>query len=232
MRTSCRNHRKLSQRERLSACLTVEPVASPTGEDVTAEPPCGRADCEPRDVTTLGLVFGDGSTPTHDEIIGAASVEEVLEKGLLLGEHFPPSTLRSGERPTSNSIRCNWKGLALTLEQRERQIRFWLGMEDDETLPDAQEIEAQFKSFIDGIAIQHREYVSANYLPMVRGGLSTDIVILGCYVDYSVGEYLLGTGPGVLTVAYDQVGHSRSYDLLRRGHEAGEFGSDPSNERG
>ena len=209
----------------IAAC-TDEGTGATLDQGVIAHPPCENDACEPRDVSTIGLISGDGSIPSHDEIIGAPSVEEVLEKGLLLGE-FSPVHIAIRGATRSDSVRCDWKGVAVTLEQREAQIRFWFGMEDDVALPGTQEIEAEFMSHINAVAPQYQDYLAASYLPLARGGLSTDIVILGCYVDYSVGEYVLGAGPSVLTVAYDQMGHSRSYDLFRRGHEAGEFGSVP-----
>lgn len=39
-------------------------------------------------------------------------------------------------------------------------------------------------------------------------------------------EYLLGDGPSTVTVAYDRMGESRSYELYERGHAVGEFGDE------
>ncbi len=66
------------------------------------------------------------------------------------------------------------------------------------------------------------------FLPIARGGLSTEYLFLTCYADYIASEYLLGAGPispNKLTVAYDRMWQARSYDLYRRAHDAGEFGN-------
>ena len=65
---------------------------------------------------------------------------------------------------------------------------------------------------------------------MTRGGLTTDYMFLGCYVDYVVSEYLLGSGPtgasNKLAVSYDRMGEARSYELYKLAHAGGEFGSE------
>ena len=50
--------------------------------------------------------------------------------------------------------------------------------------------------------------------------------ILTCYADYNVHEYLLGAGPATLTVAYDRLAKSRSYDLYRSAHDSGRYGAE------
>ena len=61
-----------------------------------------------------------GLTPT-------GTVEEVLEKGLRLAEASPVHLAARGTG-VSNSTRCDWRGIARTLAQREAAIRFWLGL--------------------------------------------------------------------------------------------------------
>ena len=47
----------------------------------------------------------------------------------------------------------------------------------------------------------------------LAAGWSDEYQFLTCYADYRVQEYLLGSGPDVVTVAYDHLGTSGSYDL-------------------
>ena len=79
---------------------------------------------------------------------------------------------------------------------------------------------------------QYQEFIGARFLPIAKGGLSTEYLFLTCYADYTASEYLLGAGPTTLTVAYDHVGEARSYDLYRKEHTAGNFGDEPLQTRG
>ena len=54
--------------------------------------------------------------------------------------------------------------------------------------------------------------------------MTKEYLFLTCYVDVTVNEYVLGTGPSTLTVAYDHIAGARSFDLYRKAHLAGEFG--------
>ena len=85
-------------------------------------------------------------------------------------------------------------------------------------------------SYLGGVAPQYLDYVKASFLPLARGGLSSDLLTLACYADYTASEYLLGAGPlspNKLIVAYDWIGEVSSYELYRREHDAGRFGSEP-----
>ena len=85
-------------------------------------------------------------------------------------------------------------------------------------------------SYLGGVAPQYLDYVKASFLPLARGGLSSDLLTLACYADYTVIEYLLGAGPlspNKLSVAYDRLGQVSSYELYRREHDVGRFGSEP-----
>ena len=86
-------------------------------------------------------------------------------------------------------------------------------------------IETEFMSYVNQMSVRYRDFLAASFIPIARGGLSTDILILTCYADYTIGKYLLGSGPSTLTVAYDHIVEARSYDLYSRSHAAGEFGS-------
>ena len=101
-------------------------------------------------------------------------------------------------------------------------------MDDNEPLPSAVQVEADFMSYINRTPPRYRDFVAASFIPVVRGGLSTERLTLTCYADYGVHEYLLGSGPAgastKLSVAYDRMGEARSYELYSRSHAAGEFG--------
>ena len=72
--------------------------------------------------------------------------------------------------------------------------------------------------------------VKSNFSSIARGGLTTGYTFLSCYADFTVAEYLLGYGTtgtsNNLTVAYNRMGESRSYDLYKLAHTGGEFGSE------
>ena len=148
-------------------------------------------------------------------------VEDVLEKGLYEAGASPVHVAFRGTA-SGDSVRCEWRGVARTLEQREQAIRFWLELSDSDVLPSPDEAERRFVAEVGGAALP--ETAKSGFRIMARGGLSTDQLFMTCYIDYSAAEYLLGAGPSTLTAAYDRMGEMRSYDLYRRAHAAGEFG--------
>ena len=127
------------------------------------------------------------------------------------------------------SVRCDWRGVARTPQQREDAVRFWLDLDAGEALPSPTEVERRFMAELDRISLVYPETVRANFRAIALGGLSTDYLFLTCYVDYAVQEYLLGSGPSgttPLSVSYDRQGEARSYDLYTRAHAMGEFGDE------
>ena len=80
--------------------------------------------------------------------VSADIVEDVLEKGLRLGEASPVHLVVRGS-PVGSSIRCGWRGVARTAAQREQAIRIWLGISDGEPLPTAAEAEQRFMAKLD-----------------------------------------------------------------------------------
>ena len=122
------------------------------------------------------------------------SVEDVLEMGLYAAGVTPTHIAVRGTA-SQGSVRCDWRGTARTAGQREGAIRFWLGKSDTEQLPSASVSEAEFMSHIDQMSPRYQDFVAATFVPIARGGLSTDLLNLTCFVDYSASEYLLGAGP-------------------------------------
>ena len=196
------------------------PSSMPTVVSIAA--PVPDAAQTPRDVSWFSLFsapVGAASGGDYD----SPSVEDSLAMGLYAAGITPTHIAFRGSAETG-SVRCEWRGVARTLGQREDSIRFWLGLGDDDPLPSASDVAKRFMHYIDGMATRHQDGQKGRFLPIARGGLSTDYMTLTCYAEYTASEYLLGTGPTELAVAYDMISESRSYDLYRRSHAAGEFG--------
>ena len=140
-----------------------------------------------------------------------------------LADASPVHLVILGTAP-AESVRCEWRGIARTPEQREAAIRFWLGLEEDDTIPEASFLEAMFTVVLDTVNPRFRETAKSSFLAIARGGLSTEYLFLTCYADYTVSEYLLGDGPSTLTVAYDRMDEARSYSLYKLEHADGSYG--------
>ena len=188
----------------------------------SAETPVPDAAQTSRDVSWFSLFSAPGGA-AYDGDYDSPSVEDSLAMGLYAAGITPTHIAFRGTAGTG-SLRCDWRGVARTAGQREASIRFWLGKDDDEPLSSASEVEVEFMSYIEGMSPRYQDFVGASFLAIARGGLSIDRPALTCYAEYAASEYLLGTGPTKLTVAYDMISESRSYDLYRRSHAAGEFG--------
>ena len=124
----------------------------------------------------------------------------------------------------SSTERCSWHGIVLTSTQRETVLRFWLDTDHDDLLPSAADIQGTFENYLSEIAPEYRESFRANFTHLAQGGVLEDGVVLACYAEYDIHEYVLGSGPPIMTVVYDNVAKSRSYDLYRRSHAAGRYG--------
>ena len=125
------------------------------------------------------------------------------------------------------SVRCDWRGIARTAGQRDDAVRYWIGLDEDEEVPDASYLEVLFTVTLEVWAPRFLETAKSNFLVIARGGLSEEYLYLTCFADYSVAEYMLGDGPDTLTVAYDRMDEAHSYELYTREHAAGEFGAVP-----
>ncbi len=69
------------------------------------------------------------------------STEEVLENGMFAAGASPSHiALRGAAR--KGSVRCDWRDVARTSEQREASVRYWLGIEKDQELPSPARLEA------------------------------------------------------------------------------------------
>ena len=192
------------------------------GDGERAAAPCAGAGCEPRDVSGMAL-FSAPSGGAGYEPEETASVEDALEKGLRQSEASPAHLAIRG---TAGPSRCAWRGIARTSAQREQAVRFWLDLDAGDSLPSAAETERRFMAELDRINAVYPATVRSNFQAMAQGGLSTGYLFLACYADYTVNEYLLGSGPATLTVAYDRQGEGASYGLYVQAHALGEFGDE------
>ncbi len=192
------------------ATLTPTPSPNPSAGVLEDIPPCTNEDvsCEPRSVDqgalapSFGVPAASGYTPPE-----TSSVEEMLENGATGLRPASPVHIVLRGVAQAGTFRCESHGFARTNAYREDEIRFWMNLEDDEPLPSVDELIRFFTQY--DYAPPSR--VASN-LAMVRGGLSTDSTLyVSCYADYRVTEYVLGTGPGVVTVAYHRVSGADSY---------------------
>ena len=208
-----------------------EDVPTTSALNGTTAPPCAEdsssyASCEPRDVSGIGLFTPNTGGAAYDTEEETPTVEELVEKGMFAAEASPTHIVFRGTG-LPDSVRCEWQGIARTLVQREQAIRFWLGMDDSEALPSAAEVERQFTAYVELMGPTIRDTMRASLTALARGGLTTEYSSLNCYADYTVHEYLLGSGPTTLTVAYDMAETALSYDLYVRAHTSGRFEDQP-----
>ena len=163
----------------------------------------------------------------------AATVEELLKDGLRLAGASPVHLAIRGT-PAATSVRCAWRGVARTVNQRADAIRFWLRLGAGGAIPDQVFLERLFAVVLDTVDPAYRETAKANFLSIARGGESMDYLFLTCFADYAVTGFLLGSGttPATVTVAYDRMDEAASYDLYVREHEAGTYGTDALQTRG
>ncbi len=210
---------------RLATSATVTGKAPCVVEEPTIDP------CRPRNVSTFDLFSSpaDGSVAFSQE--KTPGVEDLLEKGLRLAEASPVHIVVRGTADAA-SVRCGWRGIARTPEQREDAIRFWLGLDEDDHTPDATYLAALFNATLSVLEPAYPETAKSNFRAIARGGESTEYLFLACYADYTVQEYLLGAGPTTLTAAYDRMAEAASYELYRREHDADQFEGDPLQKRG
>ncbi len=161
------------------------------------------------------------------------TVEDLLEEGQYLAGASPVHLAIRGT-PAASSVRCVWRGVARSADQREAAIRFWLQLGADGAIPDVATLELLFAVTLDTLNPAYRETAKANFLAIARGGESREYLFLTCFADYAVTGFLLGSGttPTTVTVAYDPRGEAAAYELYVREHEAGTYGSDALQTRG
>lgn len=179
--------------------------------------------CSARDVSAI--------TMFHPQVGGALfdyeipDTERVLELGYLGAGRSPAHIVILGT-PAANSARCNWRDTVMTNGQREEALRFLLELSDDQDLPSTVNLQTTVDYYVGQMHAHYRDAMQASFNHLVNGGVMTDGQNLVCYVDYAVSEYLLGSGPSSVTVAYDELAKTRSYTMYQRAHAAGFYGTD------
>ena len=191
---------------------------TPTPQEIT-EP-----DRSPRDIDHIRFFSAiAGFAGAHQS--WTPPVEQVMEEGWRLSESSPVHLAFRG-RLAPDTARCQWRGIARTPAQREEAIRFFLDLDDDAPLPSTTEVERLFDEFIERVSPAKPETTKANFRAITHGGITTEYLFLICYVDFRVSEYLVGSGPQTIQVAYDQLADINSYGLYRKAHAAGEHGDE------
>ena len=217
------------------------PAATVPSEPSSA-PPMGHGPSTGGGASAMAPAASDGG-PTVASVAGAtaaafstgeaATVEELLEEGLHRAGASPVHLAIRGT-PAADSVRCAWRGIARTSDQRADAIRFWLSLGATDAIPAAAYLETLFAVVFDTLAPDFRETAKANFLAIARGGESMDYLFLTCFADYAVTNFLLGTGttPTTVTVAYDRRDEAAAYDLYVREHDTGTYGTDALQTRG
>ena len=83
---------------------------------------------------STSLPDGGGSAAADVSVGQAPTVEEVLADGLDLASISPVHLAIRGTA-TANSMRCAWRGIARTAQQREDAVRFWLQLGPTDAIP-------------------------------------------------------------------------------------------------
>ena len=217
---------------------TAEPETLPTpSHETTAEPEPAPEEktvqipaysTEPREVIGTDLLGLQLVLSAYDNLAEPPTVEELLEKGPFAAETSPVQIAFIGV-PDPDSIRCHWRPIALTLQQREEQSRFWLGITPETPLPNHADLKRIFLAILGKVAPAAQDRVEAGILHLVAGGLSTEHFKLTCYADYVTTEYLLGNGPARVTVLYPKEHNGLTYDLYKKDHASGgwDYSSSP-----
>lgn len=115
---------------------------------------------QPHNVSRFGLFSGLGGAAFGGDY-DSPSVEDVLEEGLYVAGASPTHIAFRGEA-SAGSVRCDWRGDARTLGQRESSIRFWLGMDDDESLPSVALAETRIMHYINQMSPLYRDSQKAS----------------------------------------------------------------------
>lgn len=109
-------------------------------------------------------------------------MEDILEKRLAQAEASPVHLSVRGTAK-SDSMRCEWRGIARTPSQREEAIRFCLEIEEATPLPSPTVIAGRFDAELARINDIYPEMVKANFRPLANGGMTEDYMFLNCYLD-------------------------------------------------
>ena len=94
-------------------------------------------------------------------------------------------------------------------------------------MPSTSALQTLFNQYAADIHPHYRNSIKANFNHLVNGGVLPGGQTLACYLEYTVSEYLLGSGPTTITVVYDNLAKTRSYSLYALAHATGHYGTGP-----
>ena len=178
------------------------------------------------------LIDVSGLKMLEPQIDGAAfdydipTVEELVTKGWHGAEASPTHIAIRGTLIV-NSTRCVWRGAAMTNTQRQAAVRFMLGVDDGVTIPTESDLKKIFDVYVGRMGTQYQDALRRNLYHLARGGVLDDVRVLACFVDFLADDYLLGSGGKKVTVGYENLVKSRSYEAYQMAHAAGRYGNDP-----
>ena len=116
--------------------------------------------------------------------------------------------------PVAGSFRCEWLGSAYTLDELEEMTRFMFGLDDAADLPTAEEKRTRLDARRNSVSPGFRPLTYAENEQIISGGYSTGVLQLNCFADYLVSEYLLGSGPDRVTLAYHHLGSEPGWSAI------------------
>ena len=204
------------------------PVADPKETKTTS-------DHTQRDVSGMIQIQGADAAGTSVAYHQTArTLEDILQDGQDPWRGAPAHIVMRAEQ-ILGTTRCAYRGFARTLENREELLRLGHQIEDDEPLPSLKEMEAKAEELAESVRKEDAPYIRADMAALIEGGLSNIHRILTCYGDYRVSDYVLGSGPDQITIAFDFVGPKpfaglrprESYQLYKKGYEGGHYDDDP-----
>ena len=101
----------------------------------------------------------------------AATVEEALETGLSEAGASPTHLAFLGTMK-NDSMRCEWRGVARRLQQREDALRFWLSLDEAQALPSPTATETQLMADLTEASPAYLTTLRENFRSLAHGGLS------------------------------------------------------------
>ena len=210
-----------------ATAMPAKPAATPTPDAPATSP--GEVSYAARDVGAISLTapeVASGAASPHE--YQERTVEEVLAEGSLISSpDVSPVHIAFRGTTEANSTRCQWLGIARTPGQREELIRLWFGWDDNAPIPPPDEVISQSMPDLNHMVPASRVTMLALIKGIAYGGVSTDYSFLACHVDYSVSEYLLGSGATAITATYYLRIPGMSYQFYQEAHAAGRFGDEP-----
>ena len=136
----------------LPTWIVVNEAFSSAGDSPCSDSSAAQESCRVRDVSGFSILSPQSDAPAFSQEVETPTVEEVLENGLDQLELSPTHIVVRGTGQ-SNSVRCEWHGVARTTDHREDTIRYWLGLDEDDDLPSPSEAKTKFMNYVDDVSL-------------------------------------------------------------------------------